>query len=117
VDLTHKVVGTGRSTKATKSMNGGAMQQAAQFENTANFEQIARDIGHRWGERLKEEYLENDQTIGSWPGTLDEARRLIDTAIGHRVGDEQRELLALLVERGARRAWHTSDRRSGIMLK
>jgi hypothetical protein len=91
--------------------------QQAQFENTANFEQTARDIGHRWGARLKEQYIEGDQTIGSWPGTLDEARRLVDTTLGQRLGDEQRELLALLVERGARRAWHASDRRSGIMLK
>ena len=91
--------------------------QQAQFEISANLEQIARDIGHRWGSRLKEQYIASDQTIGSWPGTLDEARRLIDTASDRHLGDEQRELLALLVERGARRAWHSSDRRSGIILK
>ena len=86
--------------------------QQAQFDITANLEQIARDIGHRWGARLKDQYRQASQAIYNWPGTLDEARRLIDTALGRRVGDEQRELLALLVERGARRAWHSSDPRA-----
>lgn len=71
-------------------------------------EQLARDVGHRWGARLKAQYLAGDQTIGSWPGTLEEARRLVDVNFGRRLADDQRELLALLVERGARRAWHTS---------
>jgi len=80
----------------------------AQIETT-NLEQVARDIGHRWGARMKAQYLASEQTIGSWPGTLDEARRLIDAALGHRVPDDERELLALLVERGARRAWHSNE--------
>src|SRR5215831_7860211 len=88
--------------------HGGAMQQA-QVE-TQNLEQVARDVGYRWGARLKAQYLASEQTIGSWPGTLEEARRLIDAAVGYRVPDDERELLALLVERGARRAWHSSDR-------
>jgi hypothetical protein len=82
--------------------------QTAQIETT-NLEQIARDLGHRWGARLKAEYLASEQTIGIWPGTLDEARHLIDSTVGRRIPDEERELLALLVERGARRAWHSTD--------
>jgi hypothetical protein len=81
--------------------------QTAQFEST-NLEQVARDLGQHWGARLKAEYLASEQTIGVWPGTLDEARHLIDSALGYRIHDEERELLALLVERGARRAWHSS---------
>ena len=75
-----------------------------------NLEKLARDVGHSWGTKLKAKYLASEQTIGTWPGTLDEARGLIDAAVGRRVPDEDRELLALLVERGARRAWHSSDR-------
>jgi hypothetical protein len=86
------------------------MQQAQVETVTENLEQVARDVGYRWGARLKAQYLASDQTIGSWPGTLDEARRLIDAAVGRRVADDQRELLALLAERGARRAWHSTDR-------
>jgi hypothetical protein len=82
--------------------------QTAQIETT-NLEQIARDLGHRWGARVKAEYLASEQTIGVWPGTLDEARRLIDLAVGRRIPDDERELLALLVERGARRAWHSTE--------
>ena len=74
-----------------------------------NVEKLAREIGHRWGANLKAEYLASEQTIGTWPGTLDEARELIDAAVGRRVPDDERELLALLVERGARRAWHSND--------
>jgi hypothetical protein len=80
----------------------------AQIEST-NLEQVARELGHRWGARLKAEYLASEQTIGVWPGTLDEARHLIDSTLGCRVPDDERELLALLVERGARRAWHSSE--------
>jgi hypothetical protein len=74
-----------------------------------HLEKLARDIGHSWGAKLKAEYLASEQTIGTWPGTLDEARDLIDAAVGRRVPDDERELLALLVERGARRAWHSND--------
>ena len=83
--------------------------QQTQIE-TENLEQVARDVGYRWGVRLKAQYLASEQTIGTWPGSLDEARRLVDAAIGRRVPDDERELLALLAERGARRAWHSNSR-------
>ncbi len=83
------------------------MQTQVIFESAENFEQVAREIGLRWGARIKTQYAAQDKTMGSWPGTLEEARRLVDNAFGVRLADEERELLALLVERGARRAWHT----------
>ncbi len=82
------------------------MQTQVISEGVESFEQVAREIGQRWGARIKTQYAAQDKTMGSWPGTLEEARRLVDTTFGARLADEQRELLALLVERGARRAWH-----------
>lgn len=92
----------------------GSMQQAEISSSTstdyvnhgAHSEQVAREAGHLWGMRLKAEYLARTKTLGNWPGTLEEARGLVDAALGRRVGHEDCELLALLVERGARRAWH-----------
>ena len=55
---------------------------------------------------MRAHYLRSARTIGSWPGTLDEARRLIDDTVGAPLADDERELLALLAERGARRAWN-----------
>lgn len=54
---------------------------------------------------MRAHYLGSARTLGSWPGTLDEARRLIDDTVGATLEDDDRELLALLAERGARRAW------------
>jgi hypothetical protein len=97
-----------------------------------SLEPIARDIGRDWGVRLKADHLTKGKTLGTWPGTLDEARRLVDVTAGRRLEDQERELLALLVERGARRAWHSRDQvargeethpsvrppsRSGVMVK
>src|SRR5450755_3662986 len=72
-----------------------------------NFEQLAREAGHRWGLRLVAQHATRNVTMGNWPGTLEEARHLVDTAIGKKLAHDERELLAMLVERGARRAWHT----------
>jgi hypothetical protein len=55
---------------------------------------------------MRAHYLRSARTIGSWPGTLDEARHLIDDVVGEPLEEDERELLALLVERGARRAWN-----------
>jgi len=68
-------------------------------------EEVAREVGVRWGIRMRAHYLRNERALGSWPGTLDEARRLIDDTVGTTLDSEERELLALLAERGARRAW------------
>ncbi|HKQ68634.1 MAG TPA: hypothetical protein VJT73_04810 [Polyangiaceae bacterium] len=72
-----------------------------------NHEQIARDLGQRWGQKLKATYVAGKKSLGNWPGSLDEARLLIDAALGTKPAHEERELLALLVERGARRAWYS----------
>ena len=77
-----------------------------QSQSSEKLEEVAREVGARWGTRMRAHYLHNARTIGSWPGTLDEARRLIDDTVGARLEEEERELLALLAERGARRAWN-----------
>jgi hypothetical protein len=89
-----------------------------------SLEQAARDIGRRWGAELKAAQSASGRAIGNWPGTLDEARRLVDAAAGRRLDDQERELLAMLVERGARREWHSRDdvtvpspNRSGVLRK
>jgi hypothetical protein len=76
------------------------------LELAAQAELVAREAGHLWGTRLKAEYLARTKSLGNWPGTLEEARGLVDAALGRRASHDDRELLALLVERGARRAWH-----------
>ena len=75
-------------------------------QSSEKLEEVAREVGMRWGTQMRASYLHNARTIGSWPGTLDEARRLIDDAVGATLDEEERELLALLAERGARRAWN-----------
>ena len=78
--------------------------------NQENVEQVARDAGTRWGMRLVAQYDSRQQQRGNWPGTLEEARHIVDTAVGRKLPHDDRELLALLVERGARRAWHSQPR-------
>jgi hypothetical protein len=77
-----------------------------QLQSSEKLEEVAREVGTRWGVRMRAHYLTSARAIGSWPGTLDEARRLIDDTVGAQLDDEERELLALLAERGARRAWN-----------
>jgi hypothetical protein len=78
------------------------MQTQADLEEV---EQIARQLGYDWGVRVREEYMTQDRSPESWPGTLQQARELVDGVIGSVEVDEERETLAMLVERGARRAW------------
>jgi hypothetical protein len=68
-------------------------------------EQIARQLGKEWGTRVREEYMTQERSPESWPGTLQQARELVDGAFGEQPVEEERETLAMLVERGARRAW------------
>jgi hypothetical protein len=72
-----------------------------------NFEQLARETGHRWGLRLVAQHAARPTATGNWPGTLEEARLMVDSIVGNKLPHDERELLAMLVERGARRAWHT----------
>jgi hypothetical protein len=75
-------------------------------QNSEKLEEVAREAGAQWGTKMRAQYLRADRTIGSWPGTLDDARRLIDSTVGRDLEEEERELLALLAERGARRVWN-----------
>ena len=75
-------------------------------QSSEKLEEVAREAGAQWGTQMRAQYLRADRSIGSWPGTLDDARRLIDSTVGGELGDEERELLALLAERGARRVWN-----------
>jgi hypothetical protein len=74
-------------------------------EGSEELEQIARQLGYDWGVRVREEYLTRERAPESWPGTLQQARELVEGAFGEQPVEEERETLAMLVERGARRAW------------
>jgi len=71
----------------------------------AELEQVARSLGERWGRSLRATHEACGRRLGAWPYGLDEARRLIDEILGNRLSDEEREPLALIAERGARRVW------------
>ena len=73
-------------------------------------EHVARSIGERWGRNLRERHEAVGRRLGAWPCGLDEARRLIDNLLGARLSEEEREPLAIIAERSARRAW-------GLMLR
>ena len=74
-----------------------------------NIEQQAREAGHRWGLRMLAQHASRKASMGNWPGTLEEARQMVDQLVERKLAHDERELLAMLVERGARRAWHTRD--------
>jgi hypothetical protein len=81
-----------------------------QIQTSDKLEEVAREVGSQWGTMMRAQYLRDARKVGSWPGTLDQARRLIDDKVAAPLAEEQRELLALLAERGARRAWNDSNR-------
>jgi hypothetical protein len=51
--------------------------------------------------------MAHDRSPASWPGTLAQARELVEGVLGDQGAEEERETLAMLVERGARRAWRS----------
>jgi hypothetical protein len=71
----------------------------------AELEHVARSIGERWGRNLRVRHEEGGRRLGSWPCGLEDARRLIDDLLGCRLTEEEREPLAIIAERSARRAW------------
>jgi hypothetical protein len=71
----------------------------------AELEQVARSIGERWGRNIRARHEAGGTRLGAWPCGLEEARRLIDELLGARLSEEQREPLAIIAERSARRAW------------
>jgi hypothetical protein len=78
---------------------------------TVELEQIARELGYDWGVRVREEYVTHEKAPESWPGTLQQARELVDVTFGAKPVEEERETLTMLVERGARRAWRSGPYR------
>lgn len=80
-----------------------------QSQTSEKLEDVAREAGAQWGTMVRAQYLRDARKVGSWPGTLDQARRLIDDTVAAPLPDDQRELLALLAERGARRAWSDTN--------
>jgi hypothetical protein len=71
----------------------------------AELEHVARSIGERWGRNLRVRHEEDGQRLGAWPCGLADARRVIDDLLGRRLSEEEREPLAIIAERSARRAW------------
>lgn len=65
----------------------------------------ARELGYSWGKRLLSELRNLQETHRLWPGKLEDARKLVEQRMGPSLGEEEREPLALIVERGARLAW------------
>jgi hypothetical protein len=71
----------------------------------AELEHVARSIGERWGRNLRARHEASGRRLGAWPCGLEEARNLIDALLGTRLSEEEREPLAIIAERSARRAW------------
>ena len=73
----------------------------------AELEHVARSIGERWGRNLRARHDAEGagHRLGAWPCGLEDARRLIDDLLGQRLSEEEREPLAIIAERSARRAW------------
>jgi hypothetical protein len=69
-----------------------------------NLENVARVLGERWARRRWAD-RSTPQNAELWPGSLEQARDLLDELIGTRLRIEQREALALMVERSARATW------------
>ena len=73
-----------------------------------NLEQTARMLGERWARRLRLGVGLVEKDLGPWPGTVDEARHLLDANLGAECPSERLEALVSIVERSARAAWRGS---------
>jgi hypothetical protein len=72
----------------------------------ANLEQTARVLGERWARRLRFGSAAKD--LGPWPGTIEEARHLLDATLGCECPSDRLDALVSIVERSARAAWRGS---------
>jgi hypothetical protein len=75
-------------------------------------EQVARSIGERWAKKLRARHAAIEGQFGAWPCGLEDARRLIDDLLGLRLEEEEREPLAIIAERSARRVWYEKQTRA-----
>ena len=80
------------------------MDMRSNEPEAADLVRLARELGDSWGKRLRAEQSRPSDRF--WPGKLQDARMLVDRHLGGHVPEEERESLALIVERGARMAWH-----------
>jgi hypothetical protein len=70
------------------------------------WEHVARSIGERWGRQQRLRHGASGGQSGAWPCGLEDARQLIDDLLGLRLNEEDREPLAIIAERSARRVWY-----------
>ena len=67
----------------------------------------ADDYGALWATRTVDRFLSTRQALPErWPGTLGEARRVVET-FASRAGFVDREQLATIVQRAAESTWAT----------
>src|SRR6266568_8185016 len=79
-----------------------------------NLEHVARALGERWARRLQTDPAVR-RSAELWPGSLEQARELLDEFLGARVPTEHREALALLLERSARACWKSLAKRESLV--
>jgi hypothetical protein len=79
-----------------------------------NLEHVARALGERWARRLHTDPAV-PRSAEPWPGSLEQARGLLDEFLGARAPAEHREALALLVERSARACWKSLVKRESLV--
>ena len=72
-------------------------------------EQVARVLGQRWARRLRADVTSKAKGMGPWPGTVNEARELLDATLGDEFPRESLESLVSILERSARAAWPDPD--------
>jgi len=84
-------------------LGGASLSTELSWEN---LEQVARVLGERWARRLRAGVGVGTTRVGSWPGTIEQARHLLDTELGGELPDEGVESLISILERSARAAWH-----------
>ena len=73
-----------------------------------NLEQTARVLGERWARRLRANLGLIGNGTAPWPGTLDEARHLLNATFVGELPREQLDSLVSILERSARAAWRGS---------
>lgn len=74
-------------------------------------EQAARAMGERWARQIHSDTGGGAEgSAALWPRTLEQARQVLEDALGERMKGGDRESLALVLERSARAAWQSLQR-------